>query len=724
MKRYLLPVFSAVALVVGGAGVWIANGNDSPGLATTNAAPTVPAVSAATIDAPPVTNGTVAAEVATTNLPPLATIAPKPSVVLPPPVADVVKLSRSSVGDPVLIGFIGNIKEPFTLDADQIIYLSDIGFGTPVLNALLNKAASAPAVSPGTLEPGPAVVGSVVPANVIATAGNAPQPQLSAVIPGGPEPQVPAPVYSAPQAPQGPDAGPVTPVSPGQTVGTDAFYDNLSPYGTWVQTESYGWCWQPTVVVVNTTWQPYCDGGHWVWSDYGWYWQSTYSWGWAPFHYGRWHRAPSLGWVWVPGSDWGPAWVAWRQNDRHCGWAPLPPECYWTVGGGYSWHRPHGGVVDVGFGIGHDWWFACSWGHFCEPVLAPHCLRRQEIAPFVRDSRAIYAGDKSVNIIGNHNTVIINNGISKEQVQTHTRGEIRKVDVREVNTPEAAAQRVASRGNSATPAVGMYRPTVPRATGGSAGAAPYIPGGRSEPAKVNPGAAAGGFATLPSRPDPQVRVPSAGTASFSNPNPNPGSGTVRPNTPVSSPNYIPGGAGSSAGNPGRPNNPSVGVASPAPAQPVGAPTRSVVGTSNPGQVRQDPIAIRQIPTTRAEIRKPEPAVGSGYAGQTVNPSAVPGAGLRTDAPARPAPSYAPPTTRFAPGDFGRPDTTQVPVMRTEPRQVYSAPAPVQNIPRAYAPTPAPAPVQRNFAPPPAQNQNQNSSGGRVQQNNGHQRGAN
>ena len=35
---------------------------------------------------------------------------------------------------------------------------------------------------------------------------------------------------------------------------------------------------------------------------------------------------PQLGWLWIPGDVWGPAWVQWRRGDRHAGWAPLPPQ--------------------------------------------------------------------------------------------------------------------------------------------------------------------------------------------------------------------------------------------------------------------------------------------------------------------------------------------------------------------------------------------------------------
>jgi hypothetical protein len=33
-----------------------------------------------------------------------------------------------------------------------------------------------------------------------------------------------------------------------------------------------------------------------------------------------------LGWVWVPGTRWAPAWVSWRSGDGYYGWAPLPPD--------------------------------------------------------------------------------------------------------------------------------------------------------------------------------------------------------------------------------------------------------------------------------------------------------------------------------------------------------------------------------------------------------------
>ena len=71
---------------------------------------------------------------------------------------------------------------------------------------------------------------------------------------------------------------------------------------------------------------PYWTNGRWVFTDYGWTWESDWNWGWAPFHYGRWAMVQPRGWCWVPGTLWGPAWVAWRVGRTNVGWAPLPPQ--------------------------------------------------------------------------------------------------------------------------------------------------------------------------------------------------------------------------------------------------------------------------------------------------------------------------------------------------------------------------------------------------------------
>jgi Family of unknown function (DUF6600) len=101
------------------------------------------------------------------------------------------------------------------------------------------------------------------------------------------------------------------------------FYDDLDPYGMWMDYPEYGYVWVPDC---GPGFRPYSTNGHWVWSDdYEWMWVSDYSWGWAPFHYGRWLYDSYYGWMWVPGYEWSPAWVAWRYGGDYYGWAPLRP---------------------------------------------------------------------------------------------------------------------------------------------------------------------------------------------------------------------------------------------------------------------------------------------------------------------------------------------------------------------------------------------------------------
>lgn len=106
-------------------------------------------------------------------------------------------------------------------------------------------------------------------------------------------------------------------------ISVDFFYDQLGDYGDWVEVGDYGYGWQPRDV--DPDWRPYSDG-RWAYTEAGWTWLSEEPYGWAVYHYGRWAQIERQGWVWIPGTEWAPAWVSWRRSPRHVGWAPLPPE--------------------------------------------------------------------------------------------------------------------------------------------------------------------------------------------------------------------------------------------------------------------------------------------------------------------------------------------------------------------------------------------------------------
>lgn len=72
---------------------------------------------------------------------------------------------------------------------------------------------------------------------------------------------------------------------------------------------------------------PY-NNGQWMYTDEGWYFKANTPQEELTSHYGRWTQDEELGWIWLPGKTYSPAWVDWRQNDDYVAWAPVPPGKY------------------------------------------------------------------------------------------------------------------------------------------------------------------------------------------------------------------------------------------------------------------------------------------------------------------------------------------------------------------------------------------------------------
>lgn len=179
------------------------------------------------------------------------------------------------------------------------------------------------------------------------------------------------------------------------------FYDQLAPYGSWVNVPAYGLCWQPAVVRSDPYWQPYLGSGCWKWTNLGWYWDSAYPWGWAAFHYGRWVLLSDIGWVWVPDTVWGPAWVSWRFDDSYCGWAPLPPGYDYYKGKGF---RHHDEYVDYkhGWDLNSDCYVFVPRDRFMDRDMKPYALDRDRRKEIYKHSMAPdrpydFSGDYIVN---------------------------------------------------------------------------------------------------------------------------------------------------------------------------------------------------------------------------------------------------------------------------------------------------------------------------------------
>ncbi|MCC8187062.1 MAG: hypothetical protein LIP08_06025 [Bacteroides sp.] len=115
------------------------------------------------------------------------------------------------------------------------------------------------------------------------------------------------------------------------------FYNTLSPHGTWIEYPQYGNVWHPNV----SDFRPYATNGHWENTTDGWYWDSEYDWGWAPFHYGSWTYDNSYGWLWIPGYEWAPSWVVWGETDDYYAWAPVGPGADISADSWRGWKPDH-----------------------------------------------------------------------------------------------------------------------------------------------------------------------------------------------------------------------------------------------------------------------------------------------------------------------------------------------------------------------------------------------
>jgi len=355
---------------------------------------------------------------------------------------DFVKLAKSGANEEVMLAYIEASPVAYQPTVDEIVYLRDLGLSDTVISALMKrgetlrlaaaKGDAAPAVQPAAPPPQPVV------------APEAPQvtetrePSIQAPVIGRPAPEaVIAPPSVPPQegivsepvrevvtdqpAPLPEQMAPPVVTAPPGEVNVSYFYESLSPYGRWVSVNDV-WVWQPTVVVTDRTWRPYCHRGHWLYTDSGWAWSSDYSWGWAPFHYGRWTMDVTYGWVWTPDTVWGPAWVHWRQCDTHLAWAPLPPAARYEAGVGFHFRGKHVDV-DFSFGLGERDYTYVPVARFCEPRLVVYREPPERVTVIYNRTTVI----RETYVYSNNR--IINNGPPVAHVQVAVGREIKPVKI-------------------------------------------------------------------------------------------------------------------------------------------------------------------------------------------------------------------------------------------------------------------------------------------------------
>jgi len=206
-----------------------------------------------------------------------------------------------------------------------------------------------------------------------------------------------------------------------QDISYQTFYDDLSPYGQWINYPEYGYVWSPDV---EYGFKPYSTNGHWVYSDIGWTWASDYEWGWAAFHYGRWFYDEQYGWLWLPGTEWAPAWVSWRTSDDYYGWAPLSPN------------------IGIGISIGsynppYNYWCFVPHQYICDPYANRYYIHESRNLAIINNTTIInntYYFNRAGSRYGNNRTIFAC-GPNRVEVERYTRNTIHPVVIRDNNRP-------------------------------------------------------------------------------------------------------------------------------------------------------------------------------------------------------------------------------------------------------------------------------------------------
>jgi len=219
-------------------------------------------------------------------------------------------------------------------------------------------------------------------------------------------------------------------------VNFQVFYDQLSPYGDWVFDANYGYVWIPDA---GPGFIPYASNGYWEFTDYGWTWVSEYPWGWAPFHYGRWYFDPRYGPVWIPGNEWGPAWVVWRRANGCYGWTPMGPNV--TVRFAFS----------TNYYIPPERWVFVSDRDFCRRNVHNYYFNRSRNADFIANSTVIMNTHRDDQ---RHGTYVA--GPRRDEVQEVSGRSIQVLKIRDSERPGTKINKGA---------LAMYRPVIEKNSG-------------------------------------------------------------------------------------------------------------------------------------------------------------------------------------------------------------------------------------------------------------------
>jgi hypothetical protein len=487
-------------------------------------------------------------------------------------------------------------------------------------------------------------------------------------------------------------------------------YEDLDDYGSWRNDPEYGNVWQPAGIPGD--WAPY-RYGHWAYvSPWGWTWVEDEPWGFAPFHYGRWAFVRSS-WCWVPGPVavapvYAPALVAFVGGagfsvgigigSEPVGWFPLGPREVYV-----PWYRSSPRYVQ-NVNVTNTRVSVVQVTNVYNNYTTNHVTNVTYVNRHVNNSVTVVNHDTFVNARP------VNRNIQRVDARQLANARVTPAVVRNVRPSRQSFQGVAHPVQYRPPQQAISRPVVAtrqpvvynrpanRPNGGPGGAARPTPppvrtvhaappaqvqplqrGARGGPNPPAPGGRPGqrnGQGNRPGQPNNPGNRPGQPNGAENRPGqPNNGQPNGQPNRPVqpnapenrgaaprpAQPNNGP------ENRPGQPNRPDNRGAAPRPGQPNNGPD------NRPGQPNGQPNRPGQpnAPENRGAAPRPgQPNNGpdnrpDNRPGEPNNRNVPrpggpgngnPGARPNDNAPRPGAPDNrpAPPETRNAPGDNGRP----------------------------------------------------------------------